>query len=87
MSNRHMDIPKRRARANHIPPALAMDQAPLRSLPHTAERLGVSIHTLRAWIYRKEIPYVKVGRAVRISDTTINRIIAKGTHAAHTERL
>lgn len=63
-----------------------MDQAPLRSLRHTAERLGVSVHTLRSWIYRREIPYVKVGRAVRISDAVINGIIAKGTRTARTEQ-
>lgn len=84
--NDKKSIPKPRARPNYTPPALATDQAPLRSLQHTAERLGVSIHTLRAWIFRREIPYVKVGRAVRISDTVIDRIIANGTHAAHTER-
>lgn len=53
--------------------------ARLRSLPQAAERLGVSIKTLRGWIYRRTIPYVKVGRSVRIADETIDRIIERGT--------
>jgi excisionase family DNA binding protein len=85
MSNKKLTSKPHRARANY-PAALAMDQAPLRTLQHTAERLGVSVHTLRSWIYRREIPYVKVGRAVRVSDTVIDRIIAKGTRTARTEQ-
>ena len=51
----------------------------LNSLPHAAARLGVSVKCLRSWIYRRAIPYVKVGRAVRISDETIEAIIERGT--------
>jgi excisionase family DNA binding protein len=51
----------------------------LRSLPQAAEALGISVKTLRAWIYRRSISYVKVGRAVRISDETIDKIIDRGT--------
>lgn len=58
----------------------------LRSLPTAAEALGVSVKTLRGWIYRRSIPYVKVGRAVRISDETIQRIIDRGTMPALEER-
>jgi excisionase family DNA binding protein len=51
----------------------------LRSLPEAAERLGLSVKCLRGWVWRRAIPYVKVGRAVRISDETINEIIDRGT--------
>ena len=51
-----------------------------------AEALGVSIKTLRGWIYRRSISYVKVGRAVRISDETIEKIISRGTMPALEER-
>jgi excisionase family DNA binding protein len=51
----------------------------LNSLPQAAEQLGVSIKCLRSWIYRRAIDYVKVGRAVRISDETIQKIIDRGT--------
>lgn len=60
----------------------ATNTARLRSLPQTAEALGVSVKTLRGWIYRRTIPYVKVGRAVRISDETIEKIINRGTMPA-----
>ena len=53
--------------------------ARLRSLPEAAERLGLSVKCLRGWVWRRKIPYVKVGRAVRISDETIQRIIDRGT--------
>jgi excisionase family DNA binding protein len=51
----------------------------LNRLPHAAERLGVTVDCLRGWIYRREVEYVKVGRAVRISDETIQAIIDRGT--------
>jgi len=49
------------------------------SLAQAAERLGVSVKCLRGWVYRRKIGYVKVGRAVRISDETIQGIIDRGT--------
>jgi excisionase family DNA binding protein len=51
-----------------------------------AERLGVTVKCLRGWIYRRAIPYVKVGRAVRISDETIESIISRGTVPALEQR-
>jgi excisionase family DNA binding protein len=48
-------------------------------LPEAAHRLGLSVKTVRAWIYRRSIEYVKIGRAVRIADETVNRIIERGT--------
>jgi excisionase family DNA binding protein len=52
----------------------------LRTLPEAAERLGVSVKCLRGWIYRRQIPYVKVGgRAVRVAEDTIEQIITRGT--------
>ncbi|HEY1649535.1 MAG TPA: helix-turn-helix domain-containing protein [Terracidiphilus sp.] len=50
----------------------------MRSLPEAAEQLGLSVKCLRGWIYRREIPYFKLGRAVRISNETIERIITAG---------
>jgi excisionase family DNA binding protein len=62
--------------------AAARSQAPLRSIRQTAARLGISEKGVRGWIYRRAIPYVKVGRAVRISDETIDDIIERGTMPA-----
>lgn len=60
----------------------ALEKPRLNSLPAAAESLGVSIKTLRGWIYRRQIDFVKIGRSVRISDETINRLIERGTRPA-----
>ena len=62
-------------------PAL-LQRPKLNTLPQAAEQLGVSVKCLRSWIYRRAIDYCKVGRAVRISDETIQRIIDQGTMPA-----
>ena len=62
-------------------PAL-LQKPKLNTLPVAAEQLGVTVKCLRSWIYRRVIPYVKVGRAVRISDSTIQRLIEQGTRPA-----
>jgi excisionase family DNA binding protein len=49
------------------------------TLPEAADRLGVKVNTIRAWIYRRSVPYTKVGRAVRLSEATIESIIERGT--------
>jgi excisionase family DNA binding protein len=64
----------------------SLQTSKLNTLPGAAERLGVSVKCLRSWIYRRAIPYVKVGRAVRISDDTIEEIIKRGTVPALEQR-
>jgi excisionase family DNA binding protein len=63
----------------------ADNAAQLRNLPQAAKRLGVSVKCLRSWVYRRTIPYVKIGRAVRISDETIEKISLRGTRPALAE--
>ncbi len=60
----------------------SLQRSKLNTLPQAAEQLGISVKCLRSWIYRRTIPYVKVGRAVRISDETIEKIINRGTMPA-----
>lgn len=57
----------------------SLQRSKLNTLPQAAEQLGVSVKCLRSWIYRRTIDYCKVGRAVRISDATIEKIINRGT--------
>lgn len=64
----------------------SLQRSKLNTLPQAAEQLGVSVKCLRSWIYRRTIAYIKVGRAVRISDETIQRIIDQGTIPALEER-
>ena len=60
----------------------SLQRSKLNNLPQAAEQLGVSVECLRSSDYsRRTIPYVKVGRAVRISDETIENIIERGTVA------
>lgn len=65
---------------------LARETRNLKSLPQAADELGVTVSTLRAWIYRRKIPYCKIGRCVRVSDETIQRIIENGTIPALQEQ-
>jgi excisionase family DNA binding protein len=44
-----------------------------------AERLAVKTKTVRAWIWRKQIAYVKVGRSVRIPRAAVEELIRRGT--------
>lgn len=64
----------------------SLQRSKLNTLPQAAEHLGVSVKCLRSWIYRRAIPYVKVGRAVRVSDETIQQIIDRGTVPALEDR-
>ena len=54
--------------------------------PQAAEALGVSIHTVRFWIYRRKIDFVKIGRSVRVSEATVQKIIDRGTMPALEDR-
>jgi excisionase family DNA binding protein len=51
----------------------------LLTLPEAAERLGLKVATLRFWVWQRRIEVVHVGRAVRISDDVVKRLIERGT--------
>jgi excisionase family DNA binding protein len=50
----------------------------LMSVEEAAKCLGVSVKCIRGWIYRRSIPYYKIGRVVRIADETVEQIIERG---------
>ena len=50
----------------------------LHTVPETAGRLGVKARTVRRWILLRKIDYIKVGAAVRIPESEIERIINEG---------
>ena len=58
----------------------------LRTVEQAAADLSVSIHTIRAWIARRKIGSVRLGRAVRIPSSEITRLIEVGTILAVAER-
>lgn len=51
----------------------------LHNIPAAAERLSIKPATLRSWVSNKQIEFVKVGRAVRISEQAIQNVIDRGT--------
>jgi len=51
----------------------------LLTISDAASRLGMKPATIRFWIWTRKIDYVKVGRAVRIREDTIDKIVADGT--------
>ena len=52
----------------------------LLAVEQAAERLGVKPSTIRSWILRREkIEVVKVGRLVRIKESSIQRFIDDNT--------
>lgn len=51
----------------------------LLTLQQSADWLGLKVPTLRDWVWRRKIEFVRVGRAVRIKEETIRAIIAAGT--------
>jgi excisionase family DNA binding protein len=51
----------------------------LLTVPEAASRLGLKPATVRFWIWTRKLAHVKVGRAVRIREDTIQGLIEKGT--------
>jgi excisionase family DNA binding protein len=59
---------------------------PLRTIRQAAADLGLSVHTIRAWIATRRIAHVRLGRAVRVSAAEIERLIDRGTVPAQRDR-
>lgn len=53
---------------------------------HKTDELGLSVHTIRAWIARRKISSVRLGRAVRIPASEIMRLLDQGTIPAVDDR-
>jgi excisionase family DNA binding protein len=50
----------------------------LLTLKETADCLSVSLHTVRAWVARRKIEVVRIGRCVRIREEVIQKLITDG---------
>jgi excisionase family DNA binding protein len=48
--------------------------------------LGLSIHTVRAWVTARRLAHIRLGRAIRIPAAEIRRIIEANTVPAIEER-
>jgi excisionase family DNA binding protein len=45
------------------------------SVEQAAEALGVSPHTIRAWLRQRRVPYLKLGRRVLLDPQDVQRFI------------
>ena len=50
-----------------------------RTVSEAAEELGLSVHTIRAWIASRRLGYLRLGRAIRIPAAEIRRVIETST--------
>jgi len=55
------------------------------SLTEAAKRLGVSVHLIRRWIARREIPFIKLGRRLLFATKDIEAFEATHRVEAHTK--
>lgn len=56
-----------------------MAESALLTLAEASEMLRLRISTLRAWVLRRRIPYVKVGRLVRVRRADVEALIQRST--------
>jgi excisionase family DNA binding protein len=50
----------------------------LLDLREGAKELRLSIYTLRAWIFQRRIPFVRLGRRVMLRRTDVEKLINDG---------
>lgn len=60
------------------PPSPPIPLDSLLTVPQAAERLQVSVRTIRAWIFTRRIEYVKLGSAVRIRESVLQEMLERG---------
>jgi excisionase family DNA binding protein len=48
------------------------------SIPEAARLLGLSQATIRAWVYRRRLHHVRLGRRVMIPIETVDKILSEG---------
>jgi excisionase family DNA binding protein len=50
-----------------------------RTIAEAANELGLSAHTVRAWVSARRIAHIRLGRAIRIPAAEVRRIIEENT--------
>jgi len=58
--------------------APAVSERP-RTVSEAAEELGLSVHTIRAWVGSRRLAHLRLGRAIRIPAAEIRRVIEDST--------
>jgi len=49
------------------------------TINEAANALGLSVHTIRAWISQRRLTHVRLGRAIRVLPSTVEAILRNGT--------
>jgi excisionase family DNA binding protein len=60
-------------------------QRELVSVADAARRLGISRHTLRAWLRLRRLPFVRLGRRVLLEPEALDRYVRARVVAAESE--
>lgn len=55
------------------------------TVSEAAKKLGLQESTVRAWVLRRRIAHLKIGRAVRIEEQEVDRILAAARVPAKAE--
>jgi excisionase family DNA binding protein len=57
-----------------------------RTIAEAASELGLSVHTVRAWVAARRMAHIRLGRAIRIPAAEVRRLIEENTVPAVKER-
>ncbi len=56
-----------------------MQSEQLLRIPEVAEQLTLRPVTIRAWLARRKLSFVRVGRSIRIPRSEVDRVLTEGT--------
>lgn len=54
------------------------EKGPL-TVKETADALGLSVHTIRAWIAQRKLAHVRLGRSIRVLPSVVEQILSDCT--------
>src|ERR1700688_2771511 len=60
------------------PPQRVENERP-QTISEAAHELGLSVHTIRAWVAERRLAHLRLGRAIRIPAAEIRRVIEQAT--------
>jgi excisionase family DNA binding protein len=55
-----------------------MENTNLLTVPEFAKALGFSVKTVRQYVWLRKFSFVRIGKAIRFEQSTVDRIIAEG---------
>lgn len=50
----------------------------LLTVPEAAQALRVSVNTIRAWVFQRRIPVIRVGRKLVFKESDLIKVVEKG---------